>query len=293
MQDREERLRRGVAAFALFRTQRGIDRALRAGGLEPQIDEFWRSERTETWTVARETLEALLELGVDVCSYDCPEYPAALRSSPTPLPLFFLLGGCRGLEEPAVGMCGSRSASAEALEAARTCGMEVARHGLCVVSGYARGVDTETHLGALKAGGSTTVVLAEGILHFRPKRVFRDLNFSSDRLTVVSQFAPWQRWHVGAAMTRNATIASLGRALVVVEAGETGGTLNAARQALAMRRPVLALEFGTRMTPPGNLTLFEEGAIPIRNRNQLIRVLKHIHETPRDEALVADQLVLL
>ena len=171
--------------------------------------------------------------------------------------------------------------------------MEVARHGLCVVSGYARGVDTETHLGALKAGGSTTVVLAEGILHFRPKRVFRDLNFSSDRLTVVSQFAPWQRWHVGAAMTRNATIASLGRALVVVEAGETGGTLNAARQALAMRRPVLALEFGTRMTPPGNLTLFEEGAIPIRNRNQLIRVLKHIHETPRDEALVADQLVLL
>ena len=176
-------------------------------------------------------------------------------------------------------MCGSRNVAARGVEAARLCGEEVAKSGWHIISGYAKGVDTETHLAALRAGAGTVIVLAEGILHFRQKRVFNEVPFDDERVLVLSQFGPEVRWNVGAAMTRNAVIATLGEALVVVEAGATGGTLDAGKRALAMGKNVFALEFNGE-TPAGNQILLGMGAKPLTSRRQWAAEMSHLE---RDE----------
>jgi len=107
----------------------------------------------------------------------------------------------------------------------------------------------ETHLGALEADGSTIIVLAEGITHFRKKRAFSGLRFDEENVLAVSQFPPTQPWTAGAAMTRNAVIAGLSQAMLVVEAGEKGGTLNAGLQAIEMGRPVYAIAYADDPPP--------------------------------------------
>lgn len=79
-------------------------------------------------------------------------------------PLLVVLGNTKLLEKPSVGFCGSRKASEKGIATARDCAEQMARHGINVVSGYASGVDLATHRAALLAGGTTTLVLAEGIL---------------------------------------------------------------------------------------------------------------------------------
>jgi DNA processing protein len=217
-----------------------------------------------------------------------PTTLASLRNAPIAL---FTKGNSELLHAPGVGMCGSRNASPRGLSAAAGCGEEVAGQRLAIVSGYAKGVDTETHLAALRTGGSTVIVLAEGIGGFRQKRAFDEVGLDPDRVLVVSQFPPTQRWTAGAAMTRNGVIAGLGLALVVIEAGEKGGTLNAGSQALRMQRPVLALEFESMDTPAGNQLLIRDGAMPVRSRADLRRALEVLRGRPMGEA--SEQLAFL
>jgi DNA processing protein len=145
-----------------------------------------------------------------------------------------------------------------------------------VVSGYAKGVDTASHLAALDAGGTTIAVLAEGLDHFRLKKAYREL-LSADsverKMLILSQFPPAQRWSAGAAMTRNQVIVGLSQALVVVEAGETGGTLKAGETALRGKRRVLVLG-GPNGAPRGNEQLIAAGARQVLNRVELVDELR-------------------
>jgi DNA processing protein len=270
-----ERLRLAVAAFAIHRTPRRLTSALLTGetATTDTLD-------AETQAHIEASVRELEQRSVDALFISDNRYPERLRSLATPPPILFTWGNTDLLNTPAVGMCGSRGASEKGIDAARACGRAVGERGLTVVSGYARGVDTETHLAALESGGHTMVVLAEGILHFRVKRVFRETGFDPERVLVLSQFAPAQRWNAGAAMTRNAVIAGLGKALVVIEAGETGGTLDAGMKALSMGRPVMALEF-SEGTPAGNSLLFTHGAIRVDRRSALRSALDHIGEPDR------------
>jgi DNA processing protein len=220
-----------------------------------------------------ETTDKLMSMGAGVLVLGLSDaYPRALTELPAPPPILFYLGNVDLLKTSAVGMCGSRSAGPSGIDAARSCGLAVAGEQLTIVSGYAAGVDTETHLAALDSGGSTIIVLAEGITHFRTKAAFKE-RMDLSRVLVLSQFPPRKTWDVGAAMIRNGIIAALGRALVVIEAGETGGTLDAGMQALGIGRPVLALRYETGPTPPGNQMLIEAGARPVASAGDLKRVI--------------------
>ena len=201
-----------------------------------------------------------------------PSMLASLRQAP---PALFYLGNSELLAMPSIGMCGSRHATDQGLGAARACGEEAARCGLAVISGYARGVDTEAHAGALDTEGRTIMVLAEGIQRFKAKRWLAPRTHDPHQVAIVSQFPPTQPWSVRTAMTRNAVIVGLSLGLVVIEAGESGGTLAAGMQALDMGRPVFALEFKSEM-PPGNKILLDRGAVPVRSRGQLRERLQQL-----------------
>src|SRR5262249_32986095 len=190
-------------------------------------------------------------------------------------PTIFCQGDVSLLGIGSIGICGSRDASDQGLSAAYACGEDVVRCGLAVVSGYARGVDTEAHAAALDAGGRTARVLAEGIGRFKVKRWLASKPHDPLQVAVVSQFPPNQTWSAGGAMQRNSVIIGLSLGLVVIEARETGGTLAAGMQALNERRPVIALEFRQDM-PPGNKILLDHGAVAARSREQLRERVRHI-----------------
>lgn len=287
MANQQDRLRLALVALHLYRTPKRLLTGL-SGGLDV-LEKHWGALVDDVRDDILAEAQDLQQQGIDVILTGDERYPAQLASVPGAPPLLFFWGNQELLHAPSVGMCGSRQVSVKGLAAARTCGHEVASHGLTIVSGYAKGVDTETHLTALESGGRTIIVLAEGIRRFRVKRPFRAIGLDSDRVLVLSQFGPSQPWNVGGAMARNAVIVGLGRALVVIEAGAKGGTLDAGFRALSAGRPVLALDF-TEGTPAGNKILFDRGAVRIDRRAALGKALDIIEDP---DGAVSEQLSLM
>jgi DNA processing protein len=230
-----------------------------------------------------EEAASLASRGVGALILGTPEYPDALRRTPGAPPFLFYLGASALLSAPGIGICGSRSASEVGLRAASACGEEATRQNMTVISGYARGVDTAAHAASLRSGGSTIIVLAEGISHFRVKRGPIADAWDPARALVISQFPPGAAWTAGNAMTRNNVIVRLSLSLVVVEAGEKGGTLAAGMRALRLNKPVLALEFED--TPRGNVALIHKGAMPVHSRAELRDVVARTVRDPQGNQL--------
>jgi DNA processing protein len=221
-----------------------------------------------------EEAESLHARGVLAALMGSEEYPRTLSTIRGAPPYLFYLGPPELMMTPGIGICGSRNVSPEGLHAAESCGEVAAKQGLTVVSGYARGVDMASHISALSSGGTTVIVLPEGIDKFRVKRGAFTEVWDPKRTLVLSQFTPSRPWNAGAAMMRNTVIIGLSRALVVVEAGEKGGTLAAGTKALELNRQVIALEFSKM--PPGNATLLQRGAVPARDRAELVARLQQL-----------------
>jgi DNA processing protein len=232
---------------------------------------------------ADEEASELASRGVGALLLGSSEYPYLLSRVRTAPPFLFYMGTADLLTAQGIGMCGSRKASDEGLRAAVACGEVATQQGLTVVSGYARGVDTASHVSALSSGGSTVIVLPEGINHFRVKRGTVADVWNEERVLVVSQFSPGRPWSAGNAMARNNVIIGLSLALVVVEASEKGGTLAAGTRALRLNKPVFAIEFA--VNPRGNAELIRQGAVSIRNRTELRTRLMEVAKNPQGNQL--------
>jgi DNA processing protein len=176
-------------------------------------------------------------------------------------------------EEP-VAVVGARRASGYGLEVAAGLGRGIAAAGVTVVSGMALGVDSAAHAGALEAGGGTVAVLAAG-----PDRAYpaskRQLHARiRTQGAVVSELPPGttaRRWSFPA---RNRIIAGLAAMIVVVEAGESSGSLITAALAAEAGRDVVAVP--GRVTSPmsaGTNQLLVEGARPVRDARDVIEGL--------------------
>jgi DNA protecting protein DprA len=178
-------------------------------------------------------------------------------------PALFLAGSADLLHRRGVGFCGARDASEEALRCAGQVARALVRHELIVVSGHAKGVDQAAHQAALEAGGQTVFVLPEGILNFRARPGLADL-LGEDNFVVLSEFPPKLPWSVANAMQRNRTICGLVHALVVIEAGTSGGTWEAALTAIALGIPLFVLDYpNPAPSGLGNPLLLKRGGQPL------------------------------
>ena len=177
----------------------------------------------------------------------------------------FALGCLDLLGKGSIGICGSRDASPEALDWAYHLGREAAKRDMLIVSGYARGVDRQAHKGALEAGGSTIAVLPEGIEGFSIRRELADLVDLGHNFLAISMFEPNARWASWRAMTRNQLIVGLSSSLVVVEAQEKGGTIDAARKCLKQGKKLWAVEYpeGSSRASGNRLLLKNASAIAL------------------------------
>src|SRR5271165_2389006 len=204
----------------------------------------------------------LLKHNVRAISIIDAQYPTGLRNAlgeSTPV-LLLCLGNLELLNSLSVGFCGSREASEKGLATARDSATLLSNEKINIVSGFAAGVDMIAHRAALVAGGTTTVVLAEGILRFRVKKDIRDV-WDEGRTLVVSEFGPHLPWSVSHAMQRNKTICGLSRAMVLIEARSAGGSIEAGRECLKMGLPLFAAVYeGSPESATGNEELLRNGA---------------------------------
>ena len=169
------------------------------------------------------------------------EYPRLLAEISDPPACIWVRGNRTLLSRLTVAVIGARAASHEGLIAAGEIAMDLARAGVVVVSGLARGIDSAAHQGALDGGGATIAVLGTGLDVVYPA----ENAALSERIAtcglLVTEFAPGSHpedWHFP---RRNRIISGLSKAVVVVEAREKSGSLITARLAADQGRDVMAV----------------------------------------------------
>ncbi|MCS7035139.1 MAG: DNA-processing protein DprA [Saprospiraceae bacterium] len=226
--------------------------------------------------------EALVDQGVALIGLDDPRYPPLVRQrlGDEAPPLLYAKGPLGLLQQPGLAIAGARDVAEAELAIARAVAQAAAASGFNVVSGYAKGVDTAAHLGALQADGTTTCVLSFGLNHLSLKDVLQEQRWERNAL-FVSQFAPWEKFSGANAMTRNRLICALSWALVVVKAGpekdaegRMSGTFNAGASALELGLPLWVLHPDRLASPvPGNAALIERGGQPFGSTEEVAQRL--------------------
>ena len=227
--------------------------------------------RTEDKEKVSEAYKELKSHGVDIIYPGHPDFPPQLLEIS---PMLFVKGQQRRLISDSVAIVGARNVSDKGIRIARKLAGGLASEGINVVSGYAKGVDSEAHLGALEAEGTTTLVLPNGINQLRQKNAFKKFNWDRDVLAV-SQFDPDTKWIARNAMVRNKLVCALSKAIVVIESGperdaqgKMSGTFNAAKTALSMDLPFFVLDPKCLdNVPKGNAALIALGGHSLNPTN--------------------------
>lgn len=197
---------------------------------------------------AEAEIAAVRKLGGDILLLDDGVYPSSLREIYDPPIVLYVKGAwSECLDQPCIGVVGSRKASTYGQNAAMMLARDLAQRGITVVSGFARGIDAAAHRGALEANGRTVAVLGTGIDEVYPrdhKKLAEEILAQGGAL--VSQF-PLGTPPVSENFPyRNRIISGLSLGVVVVEAAENSGSLITARLAIEQNREVFAV--------PGNIT---------------------------------------
>jgi DNA processing protein len=229
-------------------------------------------------TAARHVATALLEQAADreiaAISWDDERYPGLLRTIADAPPVLWLRGDAAVLNRPAVAIVGSRAASAYALEVAGRLAADLARRGIVVVSGLARGVDGAAHRGAVRGGGPTVAVLGSGPDVIYPREHAELAVSLCENGALLSELGPGAPPLAEHFPQRNRLISGISLGLVVVEASDRSGSLITARCALEQGRDVMAVPgsvLGGRNR--GSHALLKDGAKVIETADDILEEL--------------------
>jgi DNA processing protein len=176
------------------------------------------------------------------------EYPQKLRDADHPVELLYFQGAWELVNTRCAAIVGTRKPSEDGrLRAAKLARLLVA-DGFTIVSGLARGIDTIAHTTAMAEGGFTIAVLGTPITECYPPENRKLQQKIADEHLLISQvpIVRYARQHFRGKThffpERNATISALTEATIIVEAGETSGTLIQARHALKQKRKLFILD---------------------------------------------------
>jgi DNA processing protein len=220
---------------------------------------------------ARGACAALRREGARMIALGEAAYPRLLAEIAGAPPLLFVKGSIEAPAAGAVAIVGSRRPSLAGLALATRLAGDLARSGLAIVSGLARGIDTAAHAGALEAGGKTIGVLACGIDVAYPPENRALAQAISRSGGVVTELVPGSRPLRHNFPRRNRLISGLALGTVVVEAGEKSGALITAAFALEQNRSVFAVPGSPGLArSKGTNRLLKEGARLVESADDVL-----------------------
>lgn len=232
---------------------------------------------------ATETLRLMKERGVHqfgVRINHAGDYPGKLRDARHPVEVLYYQGAWELSEPRGIAVVGSRKASEDGVKRARRLARELVERDFTVVSGLAEGIDIAAHTSAILAGGRTIGVIGTPLGVYYPKahREMQD-KIATEHL-LISQ-VPVLRYARQAVPQnklffpeRNVTMSALTEGTVIVEAGETSGTLTQARAALHQGRKLFILDSCFERTDITWPARFEkQGAIRVRSTDDIWNAL--------------------
>jgi DNA processing protein len=215
----------------------------------------------DRWDAVDAQLLRLQTSRVRLITWTDESYPEGLRQIYDPPVFLFAKGDLVAADALAVAIVGTRSPSSYGRQMARGLSDGLARSGLTIVSGLARGIDAEAHATALRVGGRTIAVLGSGIDVVYPSEHHQLLMKITEQGCVVSEqpmgTAPDAENFPG----RNRIISGLSLGVVVVEAAEKSGSLITAQYALDQGRDVFAVPGPVGERTRGTHQLLRQGAI--------------------------------
>ncbi len=213
-------------------------------------------------------------LGAKALTWNDAGYPSQLKSIAAAPPLLYLKGALAPADQWAVAVVGTRRATAYGREVTRSLVADLARSGVTIVSGLARGIDAAAHQAALEAGGRTIAVLGHGIDHIYPPEHRKLAEQIVEHGALVTDYPVGTAPEGKNFPPRNRIISGLSLGVLVVEGDKPSGARITADFALEQGRDVFAV--------PGNIlqhtsrlpnTLIQEGATPVLEVEDILEKL--------------------
>ena len=185
-------------------------------------------------------LDLIRQAKVTVLTQECASYPPNLREIYDPPIVLYVWGALTKEDWRGIGVVGSRRATHYGLQTAKKLSYQIAKAGLTVISGLARGIDTAAHEGAL-AGGRTVAVLGSGLGKLYPPENQVLAEKISTQGAVVSEFPILYLPDKQSFPLRNRIVSGWSSGILVIEAPQRSGSLITANQAAEQGRPVYAV----------------------------------------------------
>jgi DNA processing protein len=240
---------------------------------------FWRAEKE---------VAAIRRIGCRLLHWREPEYPQTLLQIYDPPVILYVRGDAAILNAPSLSIVGTRRPTVYGTQMAERMGRDLAKRGLAIISGLARGIDAIAHQGATSVGGRAIGVLGTGIDVCYPKENKKLYEKVLERGVIISELPTGSHPAPENFPVRNRIIAGMPLGVVIVEGKEHSGSLITAR---------LAMEFGREVFGvPGNATqevsfapnqLIKQGAKLVTSAEDVIEELP----TPVRAALVQAEVV--
>lgn len=212
--------------------------------------------------------------GIELIDFRSSSYPANLAEIYDPPAILFRKGTWNPANQIAIAIVGTRHASNYGIRQAERFASGLARAGVTIVSGLARGIDAAAHRGALSAGGETVAVLGGGLLNMYPPEHADLASQITAHGCLLSEMPPLSAPRSSSFPRRNRIISGISLGVVVVEAAERSGSLITARHAMEQNREVFAVPGSVELrVSKGPHQLIRDGATLVETIDDILEQL--------------------
>ncbi len=225
---------------------------------------------------AEHLLEYCQAKGINVYCLEDRGFPQKLRQIQNPPSVLFTLGRLENVNfSRAVAVVGARRAEEYSLRCAGKISADLALEGVTVISGFAVGIDSSAHSGAISAGGQTVAVLGCGVDYDYPRGSEEFKRVISSNGAVISEFFPSESPHPESFKIRNRISSALSDCVLCIQASSKSGALNTAYHATEQGKSVFVIPPHDIFSPDyqGIISLLRDGAEEIYSAGDIINSL--------------------